>query len=868
MSETTPLMDQYLAIKAKYKDTILLYRMGDFYETFYDDAKIASKVLGIVLTSRAHGKASDVPLAGFPHHALEGYLTKLIKAGYKVAVCEQLEDPKFAKGVVKRDVVEIVTPGTATSDKILESKKNNYLASIYINANTVGMGLTDVSTGEFFVSEFDLIHLIEQVEAFNPSEILVSNSQFTNISEKFKNKPFIFTKIEDWIFNYDYAYEILLNHFKTHSLKGFGIEGLNSGIISAGSALSYLKEMQKNELIHISKISKLEHSDYITLDNSTKRNLEIITSIAEGGKEGTLIQILDNTKTPMGGRLLKKWIQHPLKNLDRITSRLEAVDELYKSKVLRSKLSDELEKISDLERLIGKISTARANARDLIALKKTLSVIPNLKELLQDVKSKKLQRLNQRLSALDEIVKKIDLAIVDDPPVIISEGGIIKKGYNKELDDLREIAFHGKDWIAKLQETERQRTGISSLKINYNKVFGYYIEITKANFDKVPDNYIRKQTLVNSERFITPDLKEYEEKVLNAEERINDLEYELFNKLRIEISKHSSLIQQNAEAISQIDCLLSFAEVSIQRNYIKPTLTEEDGIIIEDGRHPVVEVFLPPGESFIANDLRINNSTDQILIITGPNMSGKSTILRQVGLIVLMAQIGSFVPAKRAYIGLVDKIFTRVGASDNITSGESTFLVEMNEMANILNNATPKSLILLDEIGRGTSTFDGISIAWAIVEFLHNNPGVCAKTIFATHYHELTELELILPRVRNYNVAVKEVGDKVIFLRKLVQGGTDHSYGIQVAKMAGIPNEVIERAKEVLFNLEANELTPNATPKLAIHSRSQKNVYINQISLFEEDSKALKEKIRKIEIEKMSPLEALNILNELKKVVE
>jgi len=867
---STPLMEQYLAIKAKHKNAILFFRMGDFYEMFYEDAKIASQVLGITLTSRAHGKAADVPLAGFPYHALETYLTKMIKAGYRVAICEQVEDPKKAKTIVRRDVVEIITPGTTFSEELLVSNRNNYLIAISLKKETCGLAAADVTTGEFFVSEFPKQKLQEQVLSIQPSEILIAETQRSYINSQLNvNYEVFFTSREDWIFSRDYGYEILTEHFKTASLKGFGCEDLDAGIAAAGSVLNYLKENQKSELSHFTQLRRRYDSDFMTVDPTTQKNLELVQSLSQRGNRGTLISIIDQTRTAMGGRRLVNWLLNPLNQEQPIKLRLDAVEEFLEHDHSRTDLRELLGKTGDLERLVSKITTGRANARDLIALKSALKLVPEFISKLDNTESEYANRIRENLHELKEVVDEIEKAIVDDPPLSTSEGGLIRRGYSPELDHLREIAYSGKDWIAKLQNIERNRTGIPSLKVSYNKVFGYYIEVTKPHLAKVPDNYIRKQTLVNAERFITPQLKEYEEQILGAEEKIANLEYELFDQVRRLVALSVKEIQQNATLLGELDCLLNFAQIARDENYCKPIITTDEEIVIKEGRHPVVEKLLPAGDSFVPNDVYLNNSSDQISIITGPNMAGKSTYLRQVGLIVLMAQIGSFVPAKSAKIGLVDKIFTRVGASDNLAGGESTFLMEMNETANILNNATSNSLILLDEIGRGTSTFDGLSIAWSVTEYLHNSDRVAAKTLFATHYHELTELALILPRVKNYNVAVKEWGDKVIFIRKIVPGGCDHSYGIQVAQLAGLPLKVIERAKEVLSNLEADELTPNDEPRLARHhnnkQRHKEDTF--QLDFFAKQEQQIRKELEELEINKMTPIDALNKLNELKKLI-
>lgn len=873
---STPLMRQYRKIKAQYPDAIVLFRMGDFYETFEEDAKITAKVLGIALTKRANGAAADVPLAGFPHHALDTYLPKLVKAGYKVAICEQLEDPKLAKGIVKRDVIEIVTPGVAVSDKLLDNRANNFVCALYFKGDRVGIAFADVSTGEFYTTEIKVDELANLLDAINPSEILYSKSYkdiVERVFEEVRIKP-AFTKLEDWIFKYDYAFEILTGHFQTQSLKGFGIDELELGIISAGAVLHYLQDTQRTKLVHIRRISRYDVSDYMILDPATKRNLEIAVSYLGETTYGTLFSVIDKTQTPMGARLLKRWVLRPLKKLEPIQKRLEAVKELYENSKLRKELKEILSEFGDVERLISRIAirahipgtTGRANPRDMINLKEALKKIPLIRALLAETKSETLQKIYKLLNPLESVVALIESAIVDDPPATVADGGVIRDGYNLELDELRYISRSSKEFIANLQQRERERTGIPSLKIDYNSVFGYYIEVTKAHLDKVPPDYIRKQTLVNAERFITPELKEYEEKIFTAEEKIVALEAEIFNQLREKISEYTETIQKNAQLIAMLDCFVSLSEVAVENNYTCPIVDESDVIEIKDGRHPVVEKILPPGEKFVPNDVRLDNSENQILIITGPNMSGKSVFLRQVGLIVLLAQIGSFVPASYARIGIVDRIFTRVGASDNIAGGESTFLVEMHEMANILNNATPRSLILLDEVGRGTSTFDGISIAWAITEYLHENPRVRAKTIFATHYHELNELAEIFPRIKNFKADVREVGDRVIFLHKIVPGYADHSYGIEVAKMAGLPKEVTDRAKEILMNLEHKELTPHEKSKKKISKELLKEKF--QISLFELDDSKLREEILNLDIDNLTPIQALMKLHELKRRIK
>lgn len=866
MKDETPLMRQYRKIKERYPDTVLLFRMGDFFETFEDDAITASKVLGITLTKRSNGAASEVPLAGFPHHALDNYLPKLVKAGYRVAVCEQMEDPKYAKGIVKRDVVEVVTPGANFSEKLLDHKSNNFLAAVYIKDDVCGFSFCDVSTGEYAASEIHLKNLAEQIDIINPSEILIPKREKEKIykalgydpeasfSEQ-KNK-FFFTKIDDWVFNIDYSREVLTNHFGTQSLKGFGIDDLREGLIAAGCVMNYLNETQKNNLPHVKKIYLYDFADYIILDPSTKRNLEITSSISEGGREGTLISILDRTETAMGGRLMKKWISRPLKNSEQIKRRLEAVKDFFDNKNERKKLTEDLKSIADLERLLSKVSTGKAVARDIIQLKVSLRKVIEIKSKLEKFSSPSIKSLGKNLIEITELIIKIEKCINDNFVSGIDTYGVINKGYNTELDEIKDILINGKTWMENFQSKERARSGINSLKVDFNKVFGYYIEITKANLEKTPADYVRKQTLVNAERYITEELKVYEDKILNAEEKINTLENKIFLELRKSILEYTDPVQKNASLIATLDSLISFAEVSEAYKYVMPEISDSEKLEIKDGRHPVIERLLPPGEKYISNDTSLDTSNNQILIITGPNMSGKSSYLRQTGLIVLLAQIGCFVPAMSAKIGIVDKIFTRVGASDNISKGESTFLVEMHEAASILNNSTGKSLILLDEIGRGTSTYDGISIAWAMTEYLHENPNIRARTLFATHYHELNALADLYERIKNFRVEVREFNDKVIFLRKIAEGTADHSYGIQVAQMAGLPVSVTDRAKEILRSLEDKE-----------YKRKNKDQF--QISMFESAvtefrDEALRKLLENIDINNITPLEALNILKKIK----
>ena len=857
--EETPLMMQYRKVKEKYPDMILLFRMGDFFETFENDAILTSKVLGITLTKRSSG---DVPLAGFPHHALDNYLPKLVKAGYRVAVCEQLEDPKFAKGIVKRDVVEVVTPGANFSDKLLNHKSNNFLAAVYIKDDVCGFSFCDATTGEFATSEIHKNNLLSQIESINPAEILIPKKsreaifKLLDLNEgpMYDGEPpkYSITKVDDWVFNLDYAKELLTNQFGTQSLKGFGIEDLKEGLVSAGCIINYLNETQKSKLEHIKKIYLYNYTDYIILDPSTKRNLEITASITEGSREGTLISILDRTQTAMGGRLLKKWVSRPLKKKEQIDKRLEAVKDFFDKKGPRKSLVEVLNSIADLERLLSKVATGKAVPRDILQLKISLKNVSEIKKLLDGFESNSITALKNGLIVIQELINQIEKIVNENYLSGTDKYGIINKAYDTELDELKEIHINGKTWIENYQSKERKSTGISSLKVDYNKVFGYYIDITKANIDKVPQDYIRKQTLVNSERYITEELKVYEDKIFNAEEKIIIIENKIFLQLREFILKFTDDIQKNAMLIATLDSLLSFAEISEAYNYVLPEINESEELEIIEGRHPVIERLLSAGEKYIPNDTIVDTTENQILILTGPNMSGKSSYLRQTGLIVLLAQIGCFVPAKSAKIGIVDKIFTRVGASDNIAKGESTFLVEMHEAANILNNATGKSLLLLDEIGRGTSTYDGISIAWAITEYLHENPNIRAKTLFATHYHELNSLADNYDRIKNYRVEVREYGDKVIFLRKITEGTADHSYGIQVAQMAGLPETVTKRAKEILKSFE---------------DKKQRKTHRDdiQISLFEvTKDTVLKNKLKDLDINTISPLEALNLLKSLK----
>lgn len=855
-------MEQYNRIKGEHPDEIVFFRMGDFYEMFGEDAKIASKILGIALTSRAHGKMERVPLAGVPYHSAEKYLTKLLKAGKKVVVCEQTEDPRKAKGLVKREIVEIITPGTITLDQALDSQENNYLASLFEGKDKFGMAFIELSTGEFKIDEVLPEKLKEMLNTIAPSELLIPEEWEPSKKEELKKGLYFLptlTPLEGWKFSYDYAFKLLTEHFKVSSLEGFGVQELKTGISSAGAILSYLNQTKKTLLTHLNKISRISNPEEMFLDSNTIRNLELLSSLGTKDKEYTLFSLLNQTKTPMGARLLRSWITRPLLNPQKIKERQEGVKEFHNDRILTDSVCEKLDSISDLERLCGKLGYGKANPKDLIGLKESLKVIPEIRNALQAAKSSILKQISDTFPEVSDIVKLIGDSIVDDPPLILTEGGIIRKGSDPELDNLKKDVSENKNWIAQLEKNEKERTGIPSLKVGFNQIFGYYIEITRPHLSKVPSDFIRKQTMVNAERFVTPELKEREAKILGAEEKIFQMEYELFLKIRDRVAARTRDIQLCAELLARLDLLLSFSTVARENNYVLPEVDNDDLIWIDEGRHPVIEQILEYG-TFIPNDTRIGED-ERIHIITGPNMAGKSTYLRQVGLIVLLAQIGSFVPVKKARIGIVDRIFTRVGAMDNISLGQSTFLVEMNETANILNNATSKSLILLDEIGRGTSTFDGLSIAWSVTEYLHNNKELCAKTLFATHYHELTELAKYLPRLRNYNVAVKEWEDEIIFLRKIIPGGCDDSYGIQVARLAGIPREVLERAKVILAELESGEHSYEKLPKPKTGTIARDF----QLSFFSPSEKVIYEELKKIEIEKLTPLEALNKLEELKK---
>ncbi|MGM0370422.1 MAG: DNA mismatch repair protein MutS [Bacillota bacterium] len=889
MAELTPMMQQYVSLKEEYPDSILFFRLGDFYEMFNEDAEVASRELEITLTSRKKGGGEKTPMAGVPCQSVESYISQLIDKGYRVAICEQMEEPSQASGIVERDVVRVITPGTVVDNDILDDKNNNYLAAVVGDGEGYGFGFVDVSTGEFSVTELKGADarekVIDELSRLNPAEVLMDKqtSQVEQIME------FITTQINPSIteleekFSRDEAYELLTEHFETVSLEGFGCEDKPYAIKVAGVVLDFLIETQKRSLSHINKLTTYSTTDYMVLDVNTRRNLELVATMRDKSKEGSLLGVIDHTVTAMGGRRLKKWLEQPLLEVDRIRDRLGAVEEIKNNILIKEELKELLNQVYDIERLMGKIIYGSANARDLIALKNSIVVLPEIKGLLDNYDAAKLQQLQDKMDKLEDISDLIAGAIQEEPPTTLTEGGIIKYGYDDELDELLDAMNEGKDWIVDLQKSERERTGISSLKVGHNKVHGYYIEVTKANLDAVPDDYVRKQTLSNSERYITPELKDKESLILGAQEKSMDLEYELFGEVREQVAEQTERIQISADVLAQLDSLVSLAEVALNNNYTKPEVNRSEELEIKEGRHPVVEDMMD-GEVFVPNDAYLNDQEDRFCIITGPNMSGKSTYMRQVALITLLTQMGSFVPATAAKIGIVDRIFTRVGASDDLTTGQSTFMVEMNEVANILNNATAKSLIILDEVGRGTSTYDGLSIAWSVTEYISNRDRIGAKSLFATHYHELTELEEFLPGVKNYNIAVEEEEDDVVFLRKIIPGGANKSYGIEVAKRAGIPDEVIQRSKEILGNLEQGEEEVEHQIYHPDRSRDsedepveqvaekqekmteEKKTDAGQMALFgaEQAESELVEQLKKLDIMGMTPLEAMNKLHQLK----
>ena len=855
----TPLMKQYNEIKRKYPDACLLFRVGDFYETFGDDAVRASKILGITLTKRGAGSQTETALAGFPHHSINTYLPKLVKAGLRVAICDQLEDPKMTKTIVKRGVTELVTPGVSMNDEVLNTKTNNFLASVYFGKKIIGVAFLDISTGEFLTSEGNEEYIDKLLQNFNPSEILVSKQNKGDFKEKFGENFHAFY-LEDWVYKEDYATETLINHFKTNSLKGFGIEELSNGIIASGAILFYLSETQHNKNQHITSIHRIAEDAYVWMDRFTIRNLELYHSYNPNAV--TLLDVIDKTLSPMGGRMLKRWLALPLKEAHKIKTRHEVVAYFKENQEILQKVQQQIKQISDLERLISKVAAGRISPREIIYLKESLDAIIPVKELALKSSQEAVKVIGDSLHACDLLREKIKTTLNHEAPIAISKGNAIASGINTELDELRGISSLGKEYLEGIEKRESERTGISSLKISFNNVFGYYIEVRNTHKDKVPPEWIRKQTLVNAERYITEELKEYESKILGAEEKIQQIENQLFEQLVRWIATYIKPVQLNANLIAQLDCLISFAQLAIDNQYVCPEINDSFALDIKNGRHPVIEKQLPIGVPYIANDVYLDRETQQLIMITGPNMSGKSAILRQTALIVLLAQVGSFVPAESVNMGIVDKIFTRVGASDNISMGESTFMVEMNETASILNNISDRSLVLLDEIGRGTSTYDGVSIAWAIAEFLHENPAQ-PKTLFATHYHELNEMTALLPRIKNYNVSVKELKDTVLFIRKLVKGGSAHSFGIHVAKMAGMPQIVLQKAEKILKKLEKNHATDALNGLKTTKDEMQLNIFNLDDPLLEE----IKEEILSLDINTLTPVEALMKLNEIKRML-
>ena len=862
-------MKQYNTIKAKYPDAILLFRVGDFYETFGEDAIKASKILGIVLTKRANGSASHIELAGFPHHSVDTYLPKLVRAGYRVAICDQLEDPKMVKGIVKRGITELVTPGVCFNDKLLNHQQNNFLASIHFEKEQAGIALCDVSTGEFLVAQGSLNYIEKLIQNFKPNEILFEKNKRNELNNLVLDNFYSFG-IDDWAFKYEFGYESLTNHFETKSLKGFGIEEQHLAISACGAIIHYLNETKHDKLKHINKISRIEEDNYVWLDKFTIRNLELYQTNHENGK--SLIDIIDKTVSPMGSRLLKRWLALPLKNINAINERLNAVAFLVSDENKRIDFISFLKEIGDLERLISKVAALRVSPRELVHLKKSLVIISKLKAQIKTSNNSTLQSVAEQLNPCDIIFERLQNELNEDAPISVLKGNVFNKGINVELDELRNIAFNGKDYLLQIQKREIEKTGITSLKVAFNSVFGYYLEVTHLHKDKVPQDWIRKQTLTNAERYITPELKTYEEKILGAEEKIMSIEQELFEKLVNDISEYIAPIQLNANLLAKLDVLCGFATLSIENNYNCPKINEGFAIEIKEGRHPVIEKQLPIGINYVSNSVYLDNDNIQIMMITGPNMSGKSALLRQTALIVLLAQIGCYVPAEEANLSIIDKIFTRVGATDNMSSGESTFMVEMNETASILNNLSARSLVLLDEIGRGTSTYDGISIAWSIAEFIHNQPINRAKTLFATHYHELNDMASLFLRIKNYNVTIKESANKIIFLRKLAEGGSAHSFGIHVARMAGMPNYVVDRANEILKKLEKNrdfELESiddlSVSGGMSITPQNNKDMQLSFFQLNDPILNKIKEDILAIDINTLTPVEALLKLNEIKR---
>ena len=864
-NELTPMMKQFFDLKAKHPDAVLLFRCGDFYETYCEDAITASKILGITLTRRNNGASAGSEMAGFPHHALDTYLPKLVRAGRRVAICDQLEDPKLTKKLVKRGITELVTPGVAMNDNVLNYKENNFLAAVHFGKTAMGVSFLDISTGEFLTGEGTPDYVEKLLTNLEPREILVDRVKKKDFDELFGQKYFTY-ELDDWVFTEQSAMGKLTTHFEVKNLKGFGIDHLKSGIVAAGAILQYLEMTQHTHISHITSIARLEEEKYVRLDKFTIRSLELVQTLQDDGT--SLLNVVDQTVTPMGGRMLRRWLVFPLKNQRQITDRLDMVEYFFREPEFRELTDEQLHRIGDLERIISKVAVGRVSPREVVQLKNALEAIQPIKTACIYAKNEALKRVGERLNLCESIRKRIAKEIEPDSPQLVNKGGVIRDGVNEELDKLRQVAYHGKDYLLKIQEREQKETGIQSLKIGYNNVFGYYLEVRNTYKEMVPETWIRKQTLANAERYITQELKEYEETILGAEEKILSIEMRLFNELVMAMQEFTPQIQINANLIAHIDCLLSFAKTAELHHYIRPTIDTSDVIDIRQGRHPVIETQLPLGEKYVPNDIMLDSGQQQIMIITGPNMAGKSALLRQTALIVLMAQVGSFVPAESARIGLVDKIFTRVGASDNISLGESTFMVEMTEASNILNNVTPKSLVLFDELGRGTSTYDGISIAWAIVEYLHEHPKAQARTLFATHYHELNEMEKNFKRIKNFNVSVKEVEGKVIFLRKLMPGGSEHSFGIHVAEIAGMPRSIVKRANTILKQLEADNAGVGSTGAQKIEvTKKQEGM---QLSFFQLDDPVLcqiRDEIRGLDINNLTPVEALNKLNEIKRIL-
>ena len=861
----TPMMKQFFDIKRKYPDAVLLFRCGDFYETYSSDAVECAGILGITLTRRANGSAKTVEMAGFPHHALDTYLPKLVRAGKRVAICDQLEDPKLTKKIVKRGVTELVTPGVSYSDTTLTQKENTFLASVYLNKNLAGVSFLDISTGEFLIAEGTVDYVDKLLSSFSPKEVIYDRSKRSEFEANFGTKYFTFA-LEDWGFSPETANERLLKHFQTKNLKGFGVENLKNGIVAAGAILHYLDMTHHLQTEHITHLTRIEEERFVWLDRFTVRNLELYGTINEGGR--TLVDVIDRTISPMGGRMLKRWVAFPLKDVKPIEERLSVVEYFFRDTELKHMLEQQIALIGDLERIISKVAVGRINPREVVQLKVALQAIEPIKSACAEVENVTLKKIADQLNPCKVISEKIEAELQNNPPVLVNKGDIIRIGVNTDLDELRRLAHSGKSYLLEIQQRESATTGIPSLKISYNNVFGYFIEVRNMHKDKVPETWIRKQTLVNAERYITQELKEYEEKILGAEEKILAIETRLFNELVISLTDYIAAIQLNSNLIAQLDCLLSFTRVSAENKYVRPEINDSDVIDIRQGRHPVIEKQLPIGETYVTNDVYLDGKTQQIIIVTGPNMSGKSALLRQTALITLMAQIGCFVPVESAKIGVVDKIFTRVGASDNISQGESTFMVEMNEAASILNNLSDRSLVLFDELGRGTSTYDGISIAWAIVEYIHEHASCKAKTLFATHYHELNEMENSFIRIKNYNVSVKEVDKKVIFLRKLVRGGSEHSFGIHVAKMAGMPQSIVKRAEKILVQLEADNRQNGDLSKPVGELAAQREGY--QLSFFQLDDPVLeqiRDEIKGLDVNNLTPIEALNKLNEIKRII-